>query len=51
MENAKILIQSSLEFVPKGSIDNKLALVQVMALRRTGDKLLPETMLTQFTDA
>ena len=30
-ENVKILIQSSLKFVPKGSIDNKLALVQLMA--------------------
>ena len=33
------------------SIDNKSTLVQVMAWRRTGDKLLPEPMLTQFTDA
>ena len=32
-------------------IDNKPELVQVMAWRRTGDKPLPETMLTQFTDA
>ena len=46
-----ILIQISLKFVPKGPIDNKRALVQVMAWRRTGDKPLPEPMLTQFTDA
>ena len=40
-----------LKFVPKGSINNKPALVQVMAWRRTGDKPLPEPMLTPFTDA
>ena len=34
-----------------GPIDNKAALVQVMAWRRTGDKPLPESMRTQFTDA
>ena len=43
-------IQISLKFVPKGLIDNKWALVQVMASRRTGDKPLAEPMLTQFTD-
>ena len=46
-----ILIQISLKFVPKRPIDNKSALVQVMAWRRTGDKPLPEPMLAQFTDA
>ena len=30
--------------------NNKNALVQVMSLRRTGDKPLHETMLTQFAD-
>ena len=49
-ENVSISIQISLKFAPKGSIDNKLALVQVMAWRQTGDKPLPEAMLTQFTD-
>ena len=39
----------SLKFVPKGPIDNTTALVQVMAWRRTGDKPLPEPMMTQFT--
>ena len=34
-----------------GPIDNKSALVQVMAWRRTGYKPLPEPMLAQFTDA
>ena len=46
-----VLIRISLKFVPKGPIDNKSALVQVMAWRRTGDKPLPEPILTQFTDA
>ena len=41
-----ILIQISLEFVPKWLIDNKSALVQVMAWSRTGDKPLPKPMLT-----
>ena len=36
-EKLRILIQISLKFVPKGQIDNKSALVQVMAWRRTGD--------------
>ena len=46
-----ILIWISLEFVPKGLIDNKSALIQVMAWRRTGGKPLPEAMRTKFTDA
>ena len=50
-ENVRISIQVSLKFVPKGSIDNKWALVQVMAWRRTGDKPLSEPMLTQFIDS
>ena len=36
-ENDRIPIQISLKFVPKIPIDNKRALVQVMAWRRTGD--------------
>ena len=46
-----ISIQISLKFVPKDPIHNKSALVQVMAWHNTGDKPLPEPMLTQFTDA
>ena len=46
-----IFIRISLKFVPKGPIANTSALVLVMAWRRTGDKPLPEPMLTQFTDA
>ena len=34
-----------------GLIDNKWALIQVMAWRRSGDKPLSTPMLTQFTDA
>ena len=40
-----------MKFVPKGPINNKSALVQVMACRLFGAKPLPESMLTQFTDA
>ena len=45
-ENVSILIQISLKFVPECPIDNKSALVQVMAWRRTGDKPLSEPMMT-----
>ena len=47
----RIPIQISLKFNQGSPIDNKPALVQVMAWRRTGDKPLPELMLTQFADA
>ena len=50
-ENYRILIGISLKSIPMSPIDNKPALVQVMAWRRTGDKPLSEPMLTQFTDA
>ena len=50
-ENSRIPIQILPIFVPNIPIDNKPAMVQVMALRRTGDKPLPEPMMTQFTDA
>ena len=46
-----ILIQISLKFVPKGPIDNKSALLRVMAWCWTGDKPLPEPNLTKFADA
>ena len=36
-------------YIPKGPIGNRLALVQVMALRRTGDRR-PEQGMTQFAD-
>ena len=41
----------NMKFIPKGPIDYKSALVQVVAWHRTGEKPLPESMLTQFTDA
>ena len=50
-ENFCILILISLKFVPNGPIENKPALLLVMAWHRIGDKPLPEAMLTQFTDA
>ena len=50
-ENVKISIHISLKFVPMGSNDDKSALVQAMAWCGTGDKPLPEKMLTKFTDA
>ena len=50
-ENIRISIQISLESVPNDLIDNKSALVQVTAWRWTGDKPLPEPMMTQFTYA
>ena len=43
-ENVTVLIKIPLNFVPRAPIDNKLSLVQVMAWRRTGDKLLHEPM-------
>ena len=39
-----ISIKISLEFVPKGPINNNPALVQIMAWRRPGDKPLSEPM-------
>ena len=45
------VFEFQLQFIPKGPIDYKSALVQVAAWHRTGDKPLPESMLTQFTDA
>ena len=49
-ENYRIPIRISLKFVSRSPIDNKPALVQVMAWRRTGDKPLPEPILARFTD-
>ena len=46
-----ISIQISLKFVPRGPVDNKWALVQLMAWCQKGDKPLSKPMLTQFTDA
>ena len=46
-----ISIQFSMKFDPKDPIDNKQTRVQVMTCRRTGDKPLPEPILTQCTVA
>ena len=43
-ENDRIPIQ-------KSPVDNELELVQVMVWRWTGDKPLPEPMMTQLSDA
>ena len=51
IENDWILIQISLNHVPRSPIDNKSALVRVMAWRRSGDKPLPGPMMTQFIEA
>ena len=40
-----------MKFIPSGPISNIPALVQIMAWRLPGDKLLSEPMLTRFTDA
>ena len=45
-----ISIKISLKFVAKFPIDNNLALLQIMAWRRIGDKPLSRPMLTRFTD-
>ena len=45
-KNDRMPIQISLKLVLKSPIDYKLPLHQVMAWRRTGDKPLPEPMLT-----
>ena len=50
-ENDRNPIQILLKFVSTSPIDNKPALIQVMAWHRIGDKLLPDPMMTQFTDA
>ena len=47
-ENVWNPIKISLKFVPKGSINNIPALVQIMALRRPGDKPLSEPMMVNL---
>ena len=49
-ENDRIPNPNALKFLSRSPIDNKQALVQVMAWRRIGDKPLPDPMPTQFTD-
>ena len=47
-ENVWIPIDISLKFVPKGSINNIPALVQIMAWRRRGNKPLSEAMMVNL---
>ena len=47
-ENVWISIKISLKFVPKGPINNIPALVQIMAWRRRGDKLLSGPRLARL---
>ena len=47
-ENVRISIKISLNFVPKGPINNNPALVQIMAWRRSGDKSLSEPMMVSL---
>ena len=49
-ENNRVRIRISPKVVPRSSINNTPALFQAMAWHRTGDKPLPEPVLTQFTD-
>ena len=50
-ENDSIPISISLKSVPRSPIDNKPALVQVIAWLQTGDKPLSEPMMTHLTTA
>ena len=50
-EYDRIQIQISLKVVPKSSIDNKPASIQVVAWRWPGNKPLPEPMMAQLTYA
>ena len=47
-EKVSIFIKISLKFVPKYSINNIPALVQIMAWHRPGDKPLSEPMMVSF---
>ena len=47
-ENARISIKISLKFVPKGPINNKPILVQILPWRRSGDKPLSEPMMVSL---
>ena len=50
-ENCCDLIQYSLQFAPESSIDNRPALVQMLAWHQTGDQPLPTQMMAYSTDA
>ena len=44
-ENVRITIKISVQFVPKGPINNIPALVQIMAWRRSGNKPLSDSLM------
>ena len=50
-ENVWNWIKLPLHFVPTGPIENILALVQIQAWHRTGDKPLIEAMMSLLADA
>ena len=50
-ENFCILIEISLKIVPGGPNNNKSEQVQVGAWRQTGQKTLPEPMMTKISNA
>ena len=50
-ENDRIPMKMSLKCFTKCPVDNKPALIQVMAWRRTGDKPLHKPMMAQVTNA
>ena len=47
-ENVRMSIKISLQFVPKGPINNNPALVQIMAWRRSGEKPFSEPMMVSL---
>ena len=47
-KNARISIKISPKFVPKDPINNILALIQIMAWHRPGDRLLSEPMMVSL---
>ena len=51
MKSCVLLLEFLWNLYLKGPINNKSALVLVMAWRRTDDKPWPEPMMTNFTDA
>ena len=50
-EKFYISIRIALKSVPRGLFEDNLTLVQVMAWRQTGDKILPEPVMIHFTSA
>ena len=46
-----IPIQITLRIVLRSPIDNKPSLVHAIARQRTGDKPLPDSIMTHITDA